>query len=152
ETDTGAVLDAGRDIDRQRAVARDAARSGARRTWILDHLAAALAPRASALEREEALGMSDAAGAVARWAGLGPRSGLGATARARLAGHRGGDADLRGLAGEGVLEADLHVVAQIGTALAPGAAAAAGTAHAEQVVEDVGECRGKVGAEAAGCP
>src|SRR5262249_18734129 len=52
---------------------------------------------------------------------------------------------------ERLLEADLHVVAQVGAALAAAAAPAPGAAaHAEQVVEDVGEGRGDV-AEAAGC-
>src|SRR5262249_21167850 len=56
----------------------------------------------------------------------------------------------RGLAGIGLLQADLHVVAQIGAALAAAAAPAPGAAaHAEQIVEDVGERRGDV-AEAAG--
>ncbi len=81
---------------------------------------------------------------------FGLRAGLGAGAGAGLAGDRGRNAHLRGLAGEGLLEADLHVVAQVGAALAAGAAAAPAAAHAEQIVEDVGEGRGEVGAEAAG--
>src|SRR5690606_8000353 len=55
--------------------------------------------------------------------------------------------DLRILAGEGFLERDLHIVAKIGAALAPRAAAAP-AAHAEQVFEDIGESRGEIGAEA----
>ena len=70
EPDAGAVLDARRDVDRERALARDAARARAGRARIVDHLAAALAGRAGALEREEALGMADAAGAGAVAAGL----------------------------------------------------------------------------------
>ena len=54
-----------RNVDRQRALARDAARAGAGRARILDHLAAALAGRTGALEREEALRVADAAGAAA---------------------------------------------------------------------------------------
>ena len=54
--------------------------------------------------------------------------------------------DLRGLAGIGILQADFHVVAQIRAALAPGAAAAP-PAHAEQIVENIGEGGGEIGAE-----
>src|SRR4051812_11438024 len=62
EADAGAVLDAGRDVDRERALARHPARARARRARVLDHLAAALADRAGALQREEAaLGVADAA-------------------------------------------------------------------------------------------
>src|SRR6185437_13363347 len=43
-----AVFHALRDVDRQRALARDPARAGAGRTGVLDHLAAALAARAGA--------------------------------------------------------------------------------------------------------
>ena len=60
---------------------------------------------------------------------------------------------MRGLAGKRLFEADLHVVAQVGAALARVAAttaAAATAAHAEQVVEDVGEGRSEIGTEAAG--
>src|SRR4029077_1386036 len=53
--DAGAVLDARRDGDRQGALARDPAGAGARRAWTVDRLAAAMAIRAGALEREEAL-------------------------------------------------------------------------------------------------
>ena len=80
-------------------------------------------------------------------------AGLGARAGAILAGDRGRDAHLRGLAGKRLLEADLHVVAQVGAALARVAAATAAApaaAHAEQVVENIGEGRGEIGAEAAG--
>src|SRR5690606_18907205 len=78
-----------------------------------------------------------------------------AAARAGLAGDAGRHADLRLLAGEGLGERDLHVVAQVGATLAPVAltgAAAAPAAHelAEQVVEDVGHRGREVGAEAAG--
>ena len=147
EPDAGAVLDAGRNVHRQRALARDAAGAGARRARTVDHLAAALAVRAGALEREEALRLTDPALAAAHRAGLRLGAGLGAGAGAGLAGDRGRDADLRRLAGVGLLQRDLHVVAQVGAALASGAAAAP-AAHAEQIVEDVGEGRGEVGAEA----
>src|SRR6185312_4045273 len=61
--------------------------------------------------------------------------------RAGLAGHLGRHLDLGGAAGIGLLDGDLHVVAEISAALATGALAAASpAAHevAENVVEDVG--------------
>src|SRR6185437_15179526 len=61
EPDAGAVLDAGRNVDRQRAVALHPAGAGAGRARIVDHLAAAVAGRTGALEREEALGLADLA-------------------------------------------------------------------------------------------
>ena len=118
------------------------------RTRTVDRLAAALAVRTGALEREEALGVADFALAAAHLAGLWLGAGLGAGAGAGFAGHRGRDADLRRLAGVGLLQRDFHVVAQIGAALAAGAAAAAAAAHAEQVVENIGERGGEFGAEA----
>ena len=83
--------------------------------------------------------MADAAGAAAVGTGLGLRAGLGAGTGAGLAGDRGRDAHLGGLAGECLVEVDLHVVAQISAALAPAAAPTPAAAHAEEVVEDVGE-------------
>src|SRR6185369_9352848 len=50
--------------------------------------------------------------------------------------------------GERFLERDLHVVAQVRAALASAAAPPAAAAHPEQVLEDVGEAGGEVGAEA----
>ena len=147
EPDAGTVLDAGRNVDRQRALARDAAGARAGRARIVDHLAAALTGRAGALQREEALRVTDAAGAVAMRAGLRLGAGLGAGAGAGFAGHRRRQAHLRGLAVERLLERDLHVVAQIGAALAA-VAAAARAAHAEDALEDVGEGRAEIGAEA----
>ena len=70
---------------------------------------------------------------------------------AGLAGDRGRDPDLGVLAGEGLFEGELHVVAQVRAALAAGAARAAppgAAAHSEEVVEDVGEGGGEIGAEA----
>ncbi len=63
--------------------------------------------------------------------------------------------DFGGLAGEGFLEADFHVVAEIGAALAPAAAlpaAGAALAHhvAEDVVEDVRHGGAEVAREAGG--
>ena len=61
ETDAGAVLHPLRNVDRQHALARDAARARAGRAGILDHLAAAVTGRAGALQREEALRVPHAA-------------------------------------------------------------------------------------------
>src|SRR3954466_7690660 len=90
--------------------------------------------------------MADAARATAMRAGLRPRAGLGAGARAGLARYRRRQPHLRGLAGECLLEADLHVVAQVGAALAAGTAARA--RHAKDALEQIGERRTKIGAEA----
>src|SRR5262245_15428561 len=98
-----------------------------------------MAGRTGALEREEPLRVADAALAVAGRAGAWARARLGPGARARLADDRRRNAELRDLAAKRVFEGDLHVVAQIGAALAAGGPAAAPTAHAEQIVEDVSE-------------
>src|SRR6516225_2452587 len=135
----GAILDARGDVDRERALARHP--PGARAGWtgVVDDLSAALAGGTGPLEREETLSVTDASLAAAGRTSLGFGAGLGARARASLAGHRGGDADLRGLAEIGLLQADFHIVAQIGAALAAAPASTASAAHAEQVIEDVGE-------------
>src|SRR5262245_15954713 len=146
--DARAILHARRNIDRERALPCHAARTGTVRARILDHLAAALAGRAGALEREESLGMADPPLTTTRRTGARPGAGLGTAARAGLADDGRRDADLRGLAAKGLLEGDLHVVAQVCSALASGTAAAP-AAHPEQIVEDVGKRGGKVGTEAA---
>src|SRR5262249_54078902 len=117
------------------------------RTRIVDHLAAALAAGAGALEREEALGVADSARAAAMRTGLRPGAGLGARARASLARDRRGQPHLGGLAGECLVERDLHVVAQVGAALGSRAATAAAT-HAENALEQVGESGAEIGPEA----
>src|SRR5262249_42811589 len=137
---------------RQRTFAGDASGSCAGRARIFDHLAAAMTSRAGSLEGEKTLRMPHPALAAAGRAGARPRAGLGTGAGAHLAGDRGWNMDLGGLSRVRLFERDLHVVAQVGAALAAGAAAAP-AAHSEQVVEDVGESRGKLGAEpGAGCP
>src|SRR5262249_46132494 len=135
EPDAGAILDAGGDVDRKRALARHPPGARARRAGIIDDLAAALAGRTGPLEREETLGVTDASLTAAGRTSLGFGAGLGAGAGAALAGHRGRDAHLGDLAAIGFLQGDFHVVAQIGAALA----AAANAADAEQIIEDVGE-------------
>src|SRR5260370_28221379 len=113
EPDAGAVLDAGRDVDRQHALAGDPPGPGAGRARTVDHLAAALAGRAGPFQGEEALGMAGAACAPAGPTGFGLGAALGAGARAGLAGDRGRDSYVLILAGKGPGEADVHIVAQI---------------------------------------
>src|SRR5215467_13831017 len=108
-----------------------------------------MAGRAGSLKREKALRVPQLAVATAGRARLRLGAGLGAAAGTDLAGDRGRDAHLRGLAVKRLLQRDFHIVAQVGTAFATRAAAAA-TAHAEKIVEDVGKGRGEVGAEP--CP
>src|SRR5260370_38345724 len=108
EPDAGAVLDAGRDIDRQHALAGDPPGPGAGRARTVDNMAAALAGRAGPFQGEKALGMADAAGAPAGRTGFGVGAALGAGARAGLAGDRCRDSYLRLLAGKGLVEANLE--------------------------------------------
>src|SRR5262249_60728041 len=96
--------------------------------------------------------VQDASLAAAAWTGLRPGAGLRARAGAGLAGDRGRDAHLRGLAGIGLFQADLHVVAQVGATLAAATASAPAAAHAEEIVDNVGEGRGHVAEAAAGAP
>src|SRR3954453_15352266 len=86
DADAGAILDAGRNIDRQSAFARGAAGAGTGRARIFDDLAAALAAGARELEREESLGMAETARAAAMRADFRLGAGLGAGAGAILAG------------------------------------------------------------------
>src|SRR4051794_10451501 len=139
EANAGAVFDALRNIDRQRAVARHPPRADTGRTGILDHLAAALAAGTGPLQCEEALGLPDAARAAARRTGFRLGAGLGAGARAGLAGDGDRNLDLGGLAEKGLFQRDFHVVAQIRAALAPAAAAGALPGHAEQILENIGK-------------
>src|SRR6202162_1030136 len=149
EPDARAVLDPGRPVGGARALTRVPPRSGARRAGIVDDLAASVAARTGPLQGEEALGMTNFAVATAGRTGLGLRSRLGARAGAGFAGHRGRDANLRGLADKRLFEADLHVVAQVRPALASGRAAAR-SRHAENALENIREGRAEIGAEA-GC-
>ena len=110
----------------------DSERSSVTRPWpahlragVLDRLAAALACRAGALDREEALAARTLPWPPHMRAGHRLRAGLGAGAGAIGAGDRGRHPDLRGLAGIGFLQRDLHVVAQVGAALAAAGRAAA---------------------------
>src|SRR6266480_2949168 len=143
----GAIFHALRNVDRQCPLARYPSRARAGRTGIFDHLAAALTAGAGSLQREKSLRLPHPAGAAAHRAGLRLGAGLGAGARTGFAGHRDRDLDLRGLAEEGFLQRDFHVVAQVLAALAP-AATSALPGHAEQIFENIREGRGKASAEA----
>src|SRR5258708_6009904 len=104
QPDARAFFDTGRDVDRERALTRDAAGAAAARARILDHLAAALTDRAGSLQREEAtLGVADAAVAVAVLTDLPLGAGLGARAPAGLPPHRPPQAGPRLLSREFVL-------------------------------------------------
>ena len=137
----GAVLDARRNVDRQRPLLGDAAMAGAFGAGVLDRLAAAMALRTGAFDRKEALRGAHPAGAGAQRAGRRLGSGPGAGAAAIAAGDGGRHTDLRGLAGIGFLERDLHIVAQVGAALASAARTAAPAAHhlTENILENVGK-------------
>src|SRR5262249_14168492 len=137
EADAGAVFHAGRNVHRKRALLHDAPRAATGGTRIIDDLAAPLAGRTRALDGKEALRGAYLAGARAGRRGGGLRAGPGAAARARFACHAGGHADLRGLAGEGLGKRDLHVVAQIGAALATGALPTPAAPPAHELAEQV---------------
>src|SRR5215212_5700596 len=95
--------------------------------------------------------MSNFSLAAAGSAGLGFGAGLGARSGAFFAGNRRREPHLGGLAAIGLLQRDLHVVAEVGATFAPVAATATATTHAEQIVENVREGRGKIGAEPGAC-
>ncbi len=150
-----AVLDARRNVHRQRPLLHDAAGAVAGGAGIVDRLAAALTGVAGTLDGEEALARADLAGAAAGGAGRRLGAGLGAAARAGLAGDAGRYADLRRLAGVGLVQRHFHVVAEVRATLAARAgtrAPAAAHELAEQVVEDVRHGGREVGAETATGP
>ena len=138
QADAGAILDAGRNVDRQRAFAADAARTVAGGTGILDHLAAPLTAGAGALQREEALGLTNPPRSATHRAVLRLGPGLGAGARAGLTGDRNRNFDLSRPALEGLLQRDFHIVAKVRATLTATAPAAL-SGHSEQVFENVGE-------------
>src|SRR5262249_21443759 len=141
QADAGAVLDARRDIHRERALPRGAAESAAGPAGSIDHLPAALTADAGPLQRKESLGVTNLAEAAATGTRFRLGAGLGAGASAGFADDRRRNADLSALAGEGFFQRQLHVVAQIGAALAAGAASPPAAAHAKEIVEDIGERR-----------
>ena len=86
QADARAFVDAGRDVDVERAGLLDPARAAALRARIDDLLARALAGRTGPLDHEEALLRADLADAAAGRAGLHAGAGLRALAVAGLAG------------------------------------------------------------------
>jgi hypothetical protein len=121
--------------------------AAARLARLLDDAAGALAAGAGALDGEEALLRADPPAALAGRAGDRLRSRLGAAPLAALAGDQRRHPDAGLLALEGVLQADLEIVAQV-VAAALRLALPAAHELAEHLVEDVGEA---AGAEAAHC-
>src|SRR5690606_13181743 len=138
QADAGAVVDPRRDLDAELLDPVDPSLAAARAARALDHLAAAVAARARLLDDEEALLRADLAVATAQLAAAARGAGLGALPPARLAGDRNLDLDLGRLAVERLLEADLHVVAQVRPAPRARAPAAAEGA-AEDRLEDVAD-------------
>src|SRR5512139_3076621 len=143
-----ALVDAGRDLHRQRLLVLHAPGAGAGRAGVRDGLTRAVAARAGLRHRERPLRHAHLARAAAGGAGLRVRAGLGAGAVAGVALGERRDADLGLEAVRHLLERDLHVVAQVGAAEHVRAAAAR-TAEdlAEDVAEDVAEA-GRALAEA----
>ncbi len=135
QADAIALVDAGRNLHRQRFVLLEASRAAARGARRLHDLAAAVTFRARLLNREKALLHAHLAMAVAGRALDRLGAGLGARAMAGLAFVQRRNADLGFGAARGFLQRDLEVVAQVGPAIHIGAAAAA----AEDVAEDVAE-------------
>src|SRR5262249_40695620 len=56
----GPILDAGGNVDGEGALARHSPGAGTGRTWVVDHLAAALAGRAGPFQSEKSLGVANA--------------------------------------------------------------------------------------------
>src|SRR6185312_14752138 len=118
-------------------------------TGMLDDAAQTVAGGTGALDGEEALLGAHLSLAAAGRTGDRLRAGCGAAALAFLTALRGCDLDLGIVAGEGLLERDLEIVAKIGAAALAGAAP---LSHeiAEHLVEDVGEAGAEIELEAAG--
>src|SRR5205823_9278479 len=89
EPDARAVLDARRDVDRERALLGGAARAAAALAGVLNRLAAPLAARAGPLDGEEALARAHFALAATHRARRRLGAGLGSGARACFTGNAG---------------------------------------------------------------
>ncbi len=140
EPDAGAVLDPRRNVDRERLFAPHPALAAAALARLFDDPAGALAARAGALDREEALLRANPAAPVTGRALYRLGAGLGAAAAALVAGNEVRHPDRRLLAAKALLERDFEIVAQIvAAARAPLAAAAAAHELAEHLVEDIGK-------------
>src|SRR5262249_40317602 len=147
KTDAGPILHSRRNVHRERALTRDAAAAATDFAGIVDHLPTAMAGRAGAFECEEALCMADFSDAATGPARLRLGPSLGTSARAGFASYRGWNADLGRLAGEGFLQGDFHIVAQVRASLTTRTAAARGP-HAENTFKNVGKSRAEIGAKA----
>ena len=86
QSQSGAIVDAGRNLDFASDVLLDVARAAATAARLADHLAVTVAGGAGGLQREDAALLDHAAVAAAVAARLGLRAGLGARAAARFAG------------------------------------------------------------------
>src|SRR5256886_8360192 len=118
QADAGAVLDAGRDLDRvalRPALAPGAAAAGTR---VLDHGPVAMTARAGLRQGEESLALRHHTTAVASGADLGRRAGLRARAVALRACRLQRDRDLRLDTLERVLEGEIDLHLDVAAALA----------------------------------
>src|SRR5690242_7373969 len=149
KTDAGAVLDTARNGHGERALLAHTSRAVASAAGLIDHLAHTLTARAGAFDGEETLAGTNAPAAPAGTAGARAGAFRRAGASALPAGCKRGNADLRLLAGIGLLERNLEVVAQVGAASRLSRAAAS-AAHelSEHLVKDIGEAAAKTEFEA----
>src|SRR3546814_4935635 len=115
QADAVAAVDAGRHLHRQDLFLLHAARAAAFRTRAAEGLAATVALRARLLHREDAALETHLAASVAGVAGI-ELAVLRARALARLALGQGRDLDPALDAGHGLLEVELHHVADVGAA------------------------------------
>ena len=131
-------FDARWNVYRQGPLARDPAAARTGLAGPLNDFTTALAGHAGA-SMAKTPGSHDLAKALAGRAGDGARSRFRASAATRRTGYGSWNANLRGLAVEGLAERDLHVVFEIGTALfgAPSPAAAAAHELAEEIIENL---------------
>ena len=148
EADAGAVLDAGRHVDRERALARDAAGAGAVRARIVDDLAAALAGEQvrSIVKKPWVCARVPAPPQVGQVFGLEP--GLAPVPEQASQVTEVGMRTCAVLPAIGLLERDLQVVAQVGAALAAAAAAAPPPPRSPKKSSKIRRSRGEIVAEA----
>src|SRR5258706_1608058 len=145
QADARSLFHTGRDIDRECTLLLHMARAVAGFAGIFDHAALTTAFGTSPFDGEETLARAPLAMAGTSGAAVALGAGLRAAAAAMLAGDGRRHTDLCALALIGVLERDLHIVAQIAAAVLPLAAAPA-AAHelAEQIIEHIGERGGEI--------
>jgi len=132
ETNARAVLHSRRHLGFHHTFAQQAAFAFALRAWLGDYAARALAGWAGASNAEEPLLIPHLPSAIARPAGDRSLTGRCAVSAARVAGLMAAHADLLLGAKDGLVEFEMQVFAQIGSALG---AAATASPLAEQVAE-----------------